>query len=77
MTKKIAKRVRKYKDGYKVKLDYYLEQYWNALDAKDLDGMDKYMRKLSYFHFKHESYIRNERFQAIMIDGEKVYREKN
>ena len=72
MTKKIVKRIRKYKDGYKSKLDYYLEQYWNALDVRDLDSMDKYMRKLSYFHFKHDNYLRNERFQAI-----KTYREKN
>ena len=66
MTKKIAKHLRRYKDGYKRKLDYYLEQYWNALDAEDLDGMDKYLRKLSYFHFRQESYIRDKRFQAIV-----------
>ena len=54
------------KDGYKRKLDYYLEQYWNALDAEDIDKMDKYLRKLSFFHFKHENYIRDKRFQAVM-----------
>ncbi len=68
MAKKIAKRIRKYKDGYKSKLDYYLEQYWNALDAGDLDLMDKYLRKLSYFHFRQVGYIRNERFQAITAE---------
>ena len=59
---------RNYKDGYKPKLDYYLEQYWNALDAANLDLMDKYLRKISYFHFKHEGWIRDKRFQAIMAE---------
>ena len=56
---------RNYKSGYKAKLDYYLEQYWNALDAEDVKLMDKFLMKLSYFHFKHQGFIRDQKFKKL------------
>lgn len=55
-----------YKDGYKAKVEYYLIKYLEALDEEDLDLMDRSLRKLSFFHFKHESFVRNKRFQASL-----------
>jgi hypothetical protein len=56
---------RYYKNGYKAKLDYYLEHYWNALDAEDANLMDKFLRKLSYFHFKHQGFIREQKLNKL------------
>ena len=55
-----------FKDGYWTKLEYYIYKYKKALDEEDLDLMDRFLQKLSYFHFKQESFIRNKRFQASL-----------